>query len=328
MLGGAAGDALGGAVEFFSEEMIFRTFGEEGVTRYTGGIGYITDDTQMALFTADGLLRAFERDGRNATGGAFLKSVYDSYLDWYYTQSGERIGERVSGLLQYKELFSRRAPGQSCLAALASGRMGTIDRPINNSKGCGGIMRAAPVALFFSHRDVSLEDIDLLAAKTSAITHGHELGYIPSATLCDILCRIINGESLPQAVERSLQTIKRLFSEARHIDYFVSLIQRAADLSRDRDTADDLDAIRELGEGWVAEETLAIAVYCALRYENDFEKAVIASVNHGGDSDSTGAVTGNLMGAYLGIGAIPPKFTEKLELRDLIVHLAERMATE
>lgn len=86
---------------------------------------------------------------------------------------------------------------------------------------------------------------------------------------------------------------------------------------------DDLDAIREIGQGWVAEETLAIAVYCALKYSNDFEKAIIASVNHSGDSDSTGSVTGNILGAYLGLSAIPQKYLDKLELKDVITEIAD-----
>lgn len=85
----------------------------------------------------------------------------------------------------------------------------------------------------------------------------------------------------------------------------------------------DLDAIRTLGEGWVGEEALAIAIYCAAKYENEFEKAIIASVNHSGDSDSTGAVTGNILGAHLGLKAIPEKFLTSLELRDTIIDVAD-----
>lgn len=85
----------------------------------------------------------------------------------------------------------------------------------------------------------------------------------------------------------------------------------------------DLDAIHKLGEGWVAEETLAIAVYCALKYENNFEKAIVTSVNHNGDSDSTGAVTGNIIGAYLGMDAIPQKFLDNLEISNVISEIAE-----
>ena len=85
---------------------------------------------------------------------------------------------------------------------------------------------------------------------------------------------------------------------------------------------DDKEAIRQLGEGWVAEETLAIAVYCALKYSDDFEQAVIAAVNHSGDSDSTGAVAGNILGASLGVSGIPDKFKDNLELKDVIIKMA------
>jgi len=65
------------------------------------------------------------------------------------------------------------------------------------------------------------------------------------------------------------------------------------------------ETIARIGEGWVAEEALAIALYCTLCYRNHFEKAVLPAVNHGGDSDSTGAITGNIMGALLEDRAIP-----------------------
>ena len=86
---------------------------------------------------------------------------------------------------------------------------------------------------------------------------------------------------------------------------------------------DDLKAIHQLGEGWVVEETLAIAVYCAIKYEDDFDQALTAAVNHNGDSDSTGAVTGNILGAKIGLSGIPAKYTEHLELRDLIIEVAD-----
>ena len=85
----------------------------------------------------------------------------------------------------------------------------------------------------------------------------------------------------------------------------------------------DHEAIKQIGEGWVAEETLAIAVYCVTKYFDNFEKALIASVNHGGDSDSTGAVTGNILGAAIGYDAIPEYFKTDLELHDVILHMAD-----
>ena len=104
---------------------------------------------------------------------------------------------------------------------------------------------------------------------------------------------------------------------------FLALMEKAVRLAGR--SPDDLTAIHQLGEGWVAEETLAIAVYCALKYPDDFEKAIVASVNYNGDSDSTGAVTGNILGAYLGYDALPGFYLRDLELRDIILEVAEEL---
>ena len=117
--------------------------------------------------------------------------------------------------------------------------------------------------------------------------------------------------------------MEKLFPKAEHIDDFSAIMRNAVQLA-ESDT-NSLSAIHQLGEGWVAEETLAIAVYCALRYENDFDMALRASVNHNGDSDSTGAVCGNILGAYIGYNAIPQKYKERLELHDLIVKVADHL---
>ena len=117
---------------------------------------------------------------------------------------------------------------------------------------------------------------------------------------------------------------EKIYHSADHLKEMKILLAKAIELSKE--DIDDLEAIRELGQGWVAEETLAIAVYCALKYQTDFEKAIIASVNHSGDSDSTGSVTGNILGAYLGYAAIPQRFIKTLELRNIIEEIAEELA--
>ena len=90
--------------------------------------------------------------------------------------------------------------------------------------------------------------------------------------------------------------------------------------------SDDVVTIEnELGGGWVAEEAAAIAIYCSLAYFDNFERAMIASVNHKGDSDSTGAVTGNILGAAIGYNAIPQHFKDDVELHDVILHVADDM---
>ena len=104
----------------------------------------------------------------------------------------------------------------------------------------------------------------------------------------------------------------------------LEIYDKAIDLS-EKDYLDDLEALHEIGQGWVAEETLAVAVYCALKYKDNFDAALIASVNHSGDSDSTGAVTGNIVGAYLGARKIPKKYLENLELLSTIIDMSKRL---
>ena len=133
-----------------------------------------------------------------------------------------------------------------------------------------------------------------------------------------------HGEIL-SAVREAMAAVQTLFPDAEHMEHFQTLMQRAIELSQEG--TEPPDAFRSLGGGWVAEETLAIAVYCALKYPHDFEKAIVASVNHSGDSDSTGAVTGNILGAALGLDAIPDFYLQDLELRDVIEEIAEDLCT-
>jgi len=84
----------------------------------------------------------------------------------------------------------------------------------------------------------------------------------------------------------------------------------------------DAEQVEKLGGGWIAEEALAISLYCAL-VAKDFEHGISLAVNHGGDSDSTGAIAGNLLGAALGVNAIPERWRKQLELANVIEQVAD-----
>lgn len=327
LIGGAAGDALGYAVEFLSHGAIVQKYGPRGITDYDlrEGVAQISDDTQMTLFTATGLLSGTTRGMTRGIMGSYPGYINYSYQDWYRTQT-ERYplgGEyHYSWLVNVPELFHRRAPGNTCLSAIEDPACGTMEEPINNSRGCGGVMRVAPIGLYFDGSRRALEEIDRIGAEAAALTHGHPLGYIPAAALVHIIHLLVHrGCTLRDAVRDMLYSIRQQFARTACIQEFSDLIGRAVSLVRS-DIA-DLEAIRQLGEGWVAEETLAIAIYCALKYEDDFDRALIASVNHSGDSDSTGAVTGNILGAYLGLEGIPQKYLDDLELKELILEVAD-----
>ena len=327
LLGGAAGDALGYPVEFLSAEDIRADYGSAGITGYalSGGKALISDDTQLTLFTADALIRGRTREAYRGIRAPYPTYAAKAYQEWLRTQREPfplPEGDCGSWLVHVPELFRRRAPGSTCLEAIAQGAWGSPEHPINRSKGCGGIMRVAPAGLLLADP----EEAGLLAAQLAALTHGHELGWLPAGVLGHCVSALAHGRtsSLSKAAEDAMVWAQGRFDGARHLPELTRLVDRAFRLARD--AAEDAAALRALGEGWVAEETLAVALYCALRYEDDFDRALIAAVNHSGDSDSTGAVTGNLVGARLGLAGIPAKYRERLELREVILELAEDLA--
>lgn len=324
LIGGAAGDALGYAVEFWDEGEIFARFGKPGITEYllTQGSGLISDDTQMTLFTANGLIY-----DRVKAIGSPVGCVAQAYAEWYLTQFKNypaKAKHQITWLLNDPRLYARRAPGNTCLSAIHGKCEGTVEMPINDSKGCGGVMRVAPVGLFYGESNLPGMTIDLMAADIAALTHGHPMGFIPAAMLAHIVRLVSHSDeiSLKDAVLDSMTACREIFADfPYYVDTYLKLIEKAIVLSEGK--LEDLDAIHILGEGWCGDEALAIAIYCALKYADDFEKAVVASVNHRGDSDSTGAITGNILGAYLGLAAIPQKYVKNLELLDVISQIAD-----
>ncbi len=324
MIGGAAGDALGYEVEFNTWPEIRKRFGADGVQAFVlngaARLASISDDTQMTLFTANGLLNGLAGERLRGVAAPLENDIYHAYLEWLRTQGYPGPEEQICWLSGVPALSSCRAPGNTCLSSLASGVMGTIENPPNQSKGCGGVMRVAPVGVCIQNA----EQAALLGAKAAAITHGHSLGYMPAAVLAYIVNRLIYTDlSLPAIVRDSAAALRRLFPDDGHLNFLISLIARAQQLAASDMT--DSDSIACLGQGWVGEEALAIALYCVLRHDRDFRSTVIAAVNHDGDSDSTGAIAGNIMGARCGYGRIPQAYTENLELRDTILEIADDM---
>ena len=320
LIGGAAGDALGYAVEFMRLSQITRQYGPRGITAYdlSGGVARFSDDTQMTLFTANGLLLG--QSGETS----YAEAIRLCYLDWLKTQEKPfpAEGSHAAWLMNVPELFSPRAPGNTCLSALYAGGGGTPEKPINASKGCGGVMRVSPIGLFFCDRGAASEQAARLGAEAAALTHGHPLGWMPAAMLAQIIHEISqDGTSLPEAARHALHTLDAMWPGLDARQSLSRLIERAMALAEG--DKEDTIAIRELGEGWVGDEALAIALYCALKYPADIDRALIAAVNHSGDSDSTGAIAGNIVGAMIGYDAIPEKYKENLELRELILRMAD-----
>lgn len=351
LIGGAAGDALGYPVEFMSRNQILAKYGSKGITAFdvaSSGKAVISDDTQMTLFTANGLLFGVTRFCTHGILGAGLKDfVRYAYMDWYETQTGveDYAKYHYCWIRDIAELNVRRAPGNTCMSALDAIRH--HKEVENNSKGCGGVMRVAPVGVMaaadeqvivkdWNGKDVprrtwGKQEIVRLGGDCAELTHKHPLGYLPAAYMADLIYYILmyDGKITIPVFEQFLHDIEadcrneyKNPNEQKALDELWLLIKKAIRLAKDLSVADEY-AIPQLGEGWTGDEALAIALYCAMRHLDSFEDAVIAAVNHDGDSDSTGAICGNIMGAIVGLEGIPNHFIEHLELKDLIIDIAD-----
>jgi len=333
LIGGAIGDALGYPVEFiYSYEEIQKRYGERGITRldtnqhWLGedeqvGKAVVSDDTQMTLFTANGLLNA-KRQKSN-----MIYSICRAYIEWYLTQVGKWSNKyKDCWIARIPELNKRRAPGNTCMSslyAIYSGR-----EPMNNSKGCGGVMRIAPIPLYAAvDNRMGILDADKLAGDAAEITHQHPLGFISAALMSHVVYRLTlniepTQDSMKHYIMEGVAEMRNQYKDYHNdVERMAELAERAIFLIDNGKT--DLENIGHLGEGWTGEEALAIALYCALKHFDSFEEAMIAAVNHGGDSDSTGAVTGNILGAAVGYEAIPQFYKDDLEMHDLILHMAD-----
>lgn len=322
LLAGAVGDALGAPVEFWSLARIREACGPEGVTGYLplgGRRGLVTDDTQMTLFTAEGLVRAHER-GRTKGIVHVPEMVHDAYLRWLQTQGERSAHPRFGrpargGLIDVPAMHARRAPGNTCLSALRGAEMGRPDRPLNDSKGCGGVMRAAPVGLSW------VEDPFRIGCEISALTHGHPSGWLTAGVLARLIRDLVDGAGLDGALDHAVAELRSWPGN----DETLAAIEAARRLART--AAPVPETVERLGGGWVAEEALAIALFCALAHPDDLRAALRLAVTHSGDSDSTGALTGNLLGAHLGDSALPADWLAPLELRAEITALADTLHT-
>ena len=329
MVGGAVGDALGAPVEFMSLSEIRAELGDGGIHGYMqafGRYGAITDDTQMAMFTAEGLLRAYVASAM--TGSADTAGIVGhAYLRWLHTQKeSAAIAPVLDGwLLGEKALFASRVPGIAVVDALTK-RSSFGERPTNTSKGCGGAMRVAPVGLYcarlgegISPDRVARQALEL-GVETAALTHGHPTAQLAAGYVAALVALLALDVPLASALDRASAILVKKPGHAETM----AAVEHARKLAAAG--PGQAEYVARLGEGWTAEEAVAIAIYSTLAGP-DFDAGVRLAVNHDGDSDSTGAIAGNLLGTLHGIEAIPTRFTNGLELVDAIAKLADDLAT-
>lgn len=345
LLGGAIGDALGAPVEGMTLGEIRDRYGPDGVTTFVPGrfgTGAITDETQLTLFTADALVGASERARERGIGGAVFGLLQQAYLSWLGGQDGAPVPQALppSPLGHVPALTEPRGAGRATLEALretvrrkdAEQReknrpgwsYGAPDEPVNDSKGCGGVVRAAPCG--FPHADPATAfEVGRGAAE---LTHGHRGGQLPAGALAAMVAVLVRGGDLAAALDAARTELGR---HRGHRETSAKLDEAVALAAAGPGTAERLQT---LGAGWTAPEALAVGVYAALAPVpgDDVQAAgrhrLLLAVNHAGNSDSTGSICGNLVGAAGGTVALPRGWREAVEARHAIEGVVRDCATE
>jgi poly(ADP-ribose) glycohydrolase ARH3 len=253
-----------------------------------------TDDTHMTIGIAESLMESKGFNGEHMAQ-TFIKN-YDAE-PWRGYGPGP---PRIFGMIKSGEAWDSAANG------LYRG----------GSFGNGSAMRVAPVGLLYSR---NLEKLREIAYRSSSITHSHELGREGAAIQACAVALALNtpaDEDIDRAVFlSSLQNFirDRLYKE------------KIAQMRELLDEQDKEKVVAVLGNGIEAPRSVPTAIYCFLSQPQSYKDTVIYAISLGGDTDTIAAMAGAISGAYLGIEAIPSKWRVKLENKEYIKALAEKL---
>ena len=292
LFGAACADALGRPVEHLTLEQIEEKYGEGGISELPLESPW-TDDTQLMLVLARGLLQGAELE---------LPGLMD------------KIAEELVLWLDEPDLGA----GATTRGAVLKLRKGIHWSESGlNSKTCGSLMRVGILGFIFRNDP---EKLIKAASLSGRITHIHPAADAASIAGAYAVKLALDGmapEDMFSPLLKATEGISDEFTEALKGSYELA-----------HSNLGDEEALQKIGQGWYADETFALAYFCILRYPDDYKKAVQTAVNITGDSDSVGSVAGGILGARLGIEAVPvfwvEALKEKQKLEEMVAPLLEK----
>lgn len=330
LLGLAAGDAMGYAVDNKTLDQIRQDYGPDGLLGYDLVNGYadISSYTQIAAYVCNGLLLGMTRGQMTGTMQPFVRYIFVGERDWARTQKYRREpSERIySWIAKSDPLRARRCMDTLMLDTLTRGACGTMEEPRNRFKSPGSITAAVPVGLFFDPEHSTREEIQRLGAEAVAITHGNPLAFLAGAALAHIISRLSwDGQTkIRPVVQEAVAMLRERFShEYRQAEEVCRDLELAMHLADSHDIV-QAQAMEQL-ECDTAAKALAGAVYACLCHPTNFDEAMITAVNHSGYSAAVGAVAGAILGASLGYEGLPDFYLECLEPAPVLAELAKDM---
>jgi ADP-ribosylglycohydrolase len=325
LLGLAVGDAMGYTVDSKNLEEIRADYGPNGLLGYDLVNGYadVTSYTQLAAFTANGLLLGLTRKHLQGRMAAPIKYIALALKEWARSQHYCEPERNYCWLSTVPQMKRRRCMDTWMLSMLSRQNLGTMDAPVSRSDHPAPLTEALAVALLGSKLELSQEDLNQLSAEATALTHGPDAS-LAAAALTYMFSRILENSSISMVdlVHDTMDAIQLQFgSTLNQTAALWELLLRAQSLASSEELS-PMDAMEQLSCR-TAPEVLAGAVYACITSRGDFDTAMIIAVNHSGRSAAVGAVTGALLGAKLGFEALPDFYLESLEPTETLLELSE-----
>ncbi len=298
----ALGDALGKPVEFKSIEEIREIYGEDGIQALEKNANW-TDDTEMTMAITKALLRLGKVEKFKDLNDDIIGHTFaEEFIKWL-DNPGYAPGVTTTGSVRFLK---------------AHGPERWNEGGKNDSKGCGTVMRAAPLGIWFANSltselpliDGSYHELLFTVSKIqSEITHGHKAATAAALAGSYAVALAISG--IPPV--KMINPIEK-YCNYIHPDFANAMQRLKTSLTKRKDGTfkTDLEALTFIGQGWVGEEAFAMAVYAAIQYSDDLKMCLRISVNHDGDSDSVGCIAGSILGAFHGISFIPKDWIDRL----------------
>lgn len=328
LLGGAIGDALGAPIEFTHTPTPPATLHyQRNPHDIPAPLGAVTDDTQLTIHTLTALITSQHH------GTAPHDTLTHHYRTWRQHQNTGASNPHNSSTELHTNyltwLHHVRAPGGACLAVGPdSNAAHTRDtHPSPDAKGCGTVMRSAPFGLAYEHPASAY----LIAARAANITHGHPTAHHAAGALAWLVCALVHGtQTLQQALTDVLDHTSRLWATrhaagALEVNHALAAALAAADRLTTVDGMEAWSETRLDDQGWTAAPALAMAVAAALAADGDADRLYRLACWHSGDSDSVGAIAGNLYGAAVGADALPADLVAGNEATELLTLLTQHL---
>ena len=325
LLGLAVGDAMGYTVDSKSLSEIREDYGPNGLLGYDLVNGYadVTSYTQLAAFTANGLLLGLTRGRMRLAMAPMVRYIGVALKEWSRSQHYCQQEKNHCWLSGYPQLKRRCCMDTWILTTLSRDTLGTMEEPASRSDHPSALPEVIPVSLLSGILELSQEEINRLGAETVALTHGHPAAFLSGAVLTHAASQILMQPEMTvqQRVQDVIDHIQfqfgREYSQTTKIWELLHLAQTLA--------ASDIpqaEAMEQLGCR-TSPEVLAGALYACATCHGDFDAAMITAVNHSGRSAAVGAVTGALLGLFMGEEALPEFYLECLEPAQLLRELAD-----